>query len=138
MPPPATRLTDYHDYKLDDVILQMSERDYQNGCDSYLYHRVYAIDELAEFGNTAHILGSGGNPEVFEDELYITIPYDVYEFSVETYYANLSIYRYDLLYRNYTFDINDFEKMPGCVDDKENHTITVKTNKLRGRYIIGF
>jgi len=135
-PMPSPQLEGYKTYVLDDVKLVVSNHDYTYGCDSYLFHRVYEIDETGDFGKEMHLLGSGGDPEEFKDEISITIPYDIYDYNFEVVYNNLVIYRYDL-YRNYVLDLDDFEQLPACVDDKKNHTVTVKTNRLRGRYIVG-
>ena len=136
-PMPLPELSEeYRNFKVDNITLQITEHDYVYGCQEYLYHRIYNVDESGDYAKTVHTLGSGGNPEVFKNEISITIPYDIYEFTFETVSASLVIYRYDL-YRGYNFNFDDFEPLPASVDNKENHTVTVKTNTLRGRYIIG-
>ncbi|MFC2125915.1 hypothetical protein ACFLU5_14015 [Bacteroidota bacterium] len=135
---PLPKYTGYQTFTLDGIKLEISENDYIYGCGSYLYHIGSRIDDTDDFTNKVHILGSGGDPEMFQDELRITIPYNINSFQFETEYSNLIIYRYDLLWRpSYKVTLDDYEPLTGCYNDKENHTVSVQTNTLRGRYIVG-
>ena len=134
-----SRITaDYRKFDVDGVILEMTENDYINGCGRFLFHIEDRIEQTDDLSHTIHILGSGGDPEEFTNEIRITIPYNIYSFRFETVYSNLVIYKSDLNWRsNHIFKPEDFEALTGCVHDKENHTVSVTANTLRGRYVIG-
>ncbi len=128
--------SDFLTYQVDDITLVMTETDYVNACSRDPYHWYDLVPPSDDFAGIMHMLGPGGNPEDFKDEIYITIPYDINEFSFETANTDLVIYRYDL-FPNYMLNLDDFEMLPSCKDDKDNHTVRVITNYLRGRYIVG-
>jgi len=115
----------------------MTEGDYQNGCGGFIYYEEQINDRSEDYSYKIHFLASNGNPEVFKDEFFINIKYDLDEFEFEAVYTDLVIYRYELYDGPHRSNPGAFEILPGSTDDKENQVVKVKTNTLRGSYLLG-
>ena len=131
-------LPEYLTYEIDSIIIRITEHDLENACAGRIFHWSESIPSSHDFGQTIHLIAHGLNLSDFARDVYITIPYNIQDFSFETVYTDLFIYKYDLLdlSENSILNLDDFEMMPVCQDNKENHTVTVRTNSLQGRYII--